>query len=111
MIDEEKAEEILHTKGFLTYCEKGCIYTAKVKELIAIGLAEGEKIGKEKQWKATETAQKKTSAKIKELEKEIEEQKVQIEKMKCCGNCDNNPYCEKEHYGNDKGCENWECAE
>lgn len=33
------------------------------------------------------------------------------EKMKCCSNCANNAYCEKEHYGNDKGCEEWELAE
>lgn len=38
-------------------------------------------------------------------------QQGQIEKMKCCGNCDNNAYCDKEHYGNDKGCKDWELAE
>lgn len=35
----------------------------------------------------------------------------QIENMKCCGNCDNNAYCDKEHYGNNKGCDKWELAE
>lgn len=43
MTDEEKAEEILQTKGCNTFCAKGCGYTEKVIELIAIGLAEGRK--------------------------------------------------------------------
>lgn len=43
MTDEEKAEEILQTKGSMTFCAKGCGYTEKVKELIAIGLSEGRK--------------------------------------------------------------------
>ena len=41
----------------------------------------------------------------------IEELEKQIKKMKCCGNCDNNSYCEKERYGNDKGCKDWGLAE
>lgn len=51
------------------------------------GLAEGEKIGKEKQWKATEKAQKKTSAKIKEFEKENEELKEQCLILADCDTC------------------------
>lgn len=47
MTDEEKAEEILQTKGSMTFCAKGCGYTEKVKELITIGLAEGRKEGYE----------------------------------------------------------------
>lgn len=43
MTDEEKAEEILQTKGSMTFCAKGCGYTEKVKELITIGLSEGRK--------------------------------------------------------------------
>ena len=42
MTDKEKAGEILQTKGSMTFCAKGCGYTEKVKELIAIGLAEGK---------------------------------------------------------------------
>lgn len=40
MTDREKAEKILQTKGCNTFCAKGCGYTDKVIELIAIGLAE-----------------------------------------------------------------------
>lgn len=43
MTDKEKAEEILQTKGSMTFCAKGCGYTEKVIELIALGMAEGRK--------------------------------------------------------------------
>lgn len=43
MTDEEKAEEILQTKGSMTFCAKGCGYTEKVKKFITIGIAEGRK--------------------------------------------------------------------
>lgn len=44
----------------------------RVTHAYIAGLAKGGNLGKEKQWLATEKAQKKTSARIKELEKEID---------------------------------------
>ena len=67
-------------------------------KLFLAGLEEGEKIGKEKQWIATKKAQKKTSAKIKELEKENAEMKELIEIQ----------YAENQTLGNnnsDKSCD------
>lgn len=86
MTDKEKAEEILQTKSSMTFCAKGCGYTEKVKELIAIGLAEGRKEGFDTGYKkATERAYErqqdltdtyiKDGEKIKQLEKENEELK------------------------------------
>lgn len=76
MTDEEKTKEYAEdykTKDgrSLDYCD--------IEKAYLDGLAEGEKIGKEKQWKATEKAQKKTSAKIKELEKENAELESDLE--------------------------------
>lgn len=59
---------IVNTKKSKTrLAELLCEYTRVV---FIDGLAEGERIGKEKQWIATEKAQKKTSEKIRKLEKE-----------------------------------------
>ncbi|MCQ2086507.1 MAG: hypothetical protein MJZ37_00325 [Bacilli bacterium] len=104
--DEEKAEEILQTKGSMTFCAKGCGYTEKVKELIAIGLAEGRKEGYEqgknneresqcgkKNYEKDITRLKKENAELSnsvteltntktELKTKVTELEKQIEKMK-----------------------------
>lgn len=114
MTNEERAEEILQTKGSMTFCAKGCGYTEKVKELIAIGLAEGKKEKEtdifdrwcrdegyecqflEKLVKENAELQKKSDTNHSLVEQladkdiEIAELKAQIEKMKCCGNCKHN---------------------
>lgn len=85
MTDKQKAEEYIINKYKLNKCyivdtEETRVYMhndvhSEYEEEYQIyldGLTEGEKIGKEKQWIATEKAQKKTSSKIKELEKENE---------------------------------------
>lgn len=84
MTDKEKAEE--HA---LLYCVRNCTgnkcatrktcerYKARYSSFLS-GLAEGRKLGKEEQWKATEKAQKKTSARIRELEKENAELKEHV---------------------------------
>lgn len=76
---EKEAEEYANNeinKMFVDESEEVYVRASTLKQIIKNshlkGLAEGEKIGKEKQWKATEKAQKKTSAKIKELEEENE---------------------------------------
>lgn len=70
MTDKEKAKE--YKKTLQPYVlMSGAEAEAGEKGYLA-GLAEGRKLGKEEQWKATEKAQKKTSARIRELEKENE---------------------------------------
>ncbi|MCQ2125111.1 MAG: hypothetical protein MJZ25_13100 [Fibrobacter sp.] len=79
MTDEEKAEE---------YCDNLDLVKERnpelktnddfIKQAYLDGLAEGRKLGKEEQWKATEKAQKKTSARIRELEKENAELKEYV---------------------------------
>lgn len=77
MTDEERAEEYAKGKAhehyhFLFEENNGSpVDFAKLCHLD--GLSEGRKLGKEDQWKATEKAQKKTSAKIRALQKEIAE--------------------------------------
>lgn len=109
MTDEEKAEEYANNeinKMFVDESEEVYVRASTLKQIIKNshlkGLAEGEKIGKEKQWKATEKAQKKTSAKIKELEKENAELKEQIENRNC-------PNCRrsKAECPNDGSCHNF----
>lgn len=84
MTDEERAEEYAKGKAhehyhFLFEENNGSpVDFAKLCHLD--GLVEGRKLGKEEQWKATEKAQKKTSARIRELKKENEELKRQLEK-------------------------------
>lgn len=94
---------------------------AKVKAIYLDGLAEGRKELK-KENKIMEEIIIGEQQEINELKAQVEQlsndnhvlktafitQSEQIEKMKCCGNCDKNAYCEKEHYGNDKGCEDFE---
>ena len=67
---EKEAEEYANNeinKMFVDESEEVYVRASTLKQIIKNshlkGLAEGEKIGKEKQWKATEKAQKKTSAK------------------------------------------------
>lgn len=75
----------------------------KISEEIIIGeQQEINELKKEKEW-LEKTDNEQTDLILKLYE--------QIEKMKCCGNCDNNAYCDKEHYGNDKGCNEWGLAE
>lgn len=80
MTDEERAEEYAKGKAhehyhFLFEENNGSpVDFAKLCHLD--GLVEGRKLGKEEQWKATEKAQKKTSARIRELKNEIEELKA-----------------------------------
>lgn len=109
------AEEILQTKGSMTFCAKGCGYTEKVKELIAIGLTEGRREGYElgcnekfenTYMKAEEfdkylelaTENEQLKERIREVENDsnncehwsytrIKQLEEQIEKMKCCENC------------------------
>lgn len=75
MKDEEKAEQ---------YLDKACgkfavvVERNRIREAYIAGLEEGRKLGKEEQWKATEKAQKKTSARIRELEKENKELKETV---------------------------------
>lgn len=73
MTDKERAEKYLHEIVGPKRLEPTVLNANReiVNAHIA-GLAEGRKLGKEEQWLATEKAQKKTSARIKELEKEIE---------------------------------------
>lgn len=86
---EKEAEEYANNeinKMFVDESEEVYVRASTLKQIIKNshlkGLAEGEKIGKEKQWKATEKAQKKTSAKIKELEKENAELKEKLDKIR-----------------------------
>lgn len=139
MTDEEKASDIyeicLDRKSLCCIRKSGEDTCDKCKtyQMYKIGLEAGRKLGKEEQWKATEKAQKKTSSRIRDLEKEnaelkelseinslskvliqrckevgikdlhqlanyltiMENQKYQIEKMKCCGNCKNQFICRK----------------
>lgn len=128
MTDEEKAEEYARNEICIKLCpvwkasEGRCNRITKCHHTYARyngyldGLAEGERIGKEKQWKATEKAQKRTSARIRELKKENKEQKEQIEKMKNVGNCRHTMQCPDwvEHKIKDDGikpcinCDKWE---
>lgn len=116
MTYEGKAEEFVKYSrcslcfdfGRYDVCHKTCNCFTQDCYYFLAGLAEGRKLGKEEQWKATEKAQNKTSSKIRELEKEnaelkeyvsrtgyriaelkheVDELKEQIEKMKCCVNC------------------------
>lgn len=74
MTDEEKARKYFEdSKDY--YDSRKPITDRQLRQIYLDGLAEGKKLGKEEQWKATEKAQKKTSARIKELEKENEQLK------------------------------------
>ena len=135
MTDEDRASDIydicLEKKSI--YCnrkmgEETCS-KCKTYKMYKLGLAEGEKIGKEKQWIATKKAQKKTSAEMKELIeiqyaenqtlgnnnsellKKLGTYNEQVEKMKNFYNCahSNRALCPNEH--NCKGCKDWELTE
>lgn len=77
MTVEEKAKESLKKRKGEYWCIKTDNVYIPYTEGYKDGLAEGEKIGKEEQWKATEKAQKKTSARIR-VEKENAELKEKL---------------------------------
>lgn len=87
MTEDEKANDIydicLEKKSIYCNRKMGDETCSKCKtyQMYKLGLEKGERIGKEKQWIATEKSQKKTSAKIEQLEKDNEELKVQVEKL------------------------------
>jgi len=78
MTDEEKAMtsfkknvcEVCEIKDVCDVSILDCrAYNLDYEDAYLDGLTEGRKLGKEEQWKAMEKAQKKTSARIRELEK------------------------------------------
>lgn len=84
MKDEERAEEYIINKYKLNKCyiedtEETRVYMhndvhseyEEEYQLYLDGLTEGRQLGKEEQWLVTKKAQKKTSATIRELKKEI----------------------------------------
>lgn len=82
MSNEERAEEILQTKGSMTFCAKGCGYTEKVKELIAIGIAEGRKAEADNifdEWCSGSHDEPQECGFLKQLKKENAELKKQLE--------------------------------
>jgi len=83
MTDEEKANEYANMKGFWDGYNDITSDEANegIKKAYLEGLTEGRKLGKEEQWKATEKAQKKTSARINKLEEENKKLKEKIRNL------------------------------
>lgn len=85
MTNEEKTNEYIENLLCKNFDNDGTsLYTEdEIKKAILYGLAEGEKIGKEKQWVASEKAQKKTSKRIRELQKENAELNAKLNHTHC----------------------------
>lgn len=77
-VEDEKGYEIAEQYLIKKYDDDYVDFIETEGQSYLDGFADGRKLGKEEQWKATEKAQKKTSARIRELEKENAELKEYV---------------------------------